>query len=151
MKHTILAAFCLTTFAAHATNYSNPLQGASANSHSAAIAIQGQALHNQVNVQGASNGSISNGNGDVTLHNDYDSERIPVNSAIAPSLTQNIICPIISPNSHAVQFLVFGGSTTGGQSLNAECVAYHLGQKEILEQMTCAKSEAYRKANQNCK
>ncbi len=151
MQYTILTLSLLTAFSAHATNYGNPLQGASASSNSAAIAVQEQALQNQVNVQGASNGAMSNSNGDITLQNNYDSARIPVSSAIAPSLMQNVICPIISPNSHAVQFLLFGGSTTGSQSLNAECVAYHLGQKEILEQMTCAKSEAYRKANPNCK
>lgn len=72
-------------------------------------------------------------------------------AANAWSNAGNAICPIVSPNSHAVQFLVFGGSTTGTQSLNAECVAWHLGQKEVLERMTCEKSAEYRKANGNCK
>lgn len=151
MKQTLLAISLLAALNANATNYGNPLQGSSSSANSSAIAIQGQSQNNAVNVQGASNGAISNGNGDVTLQNNYDSERIPVSSAIAPSLTQNVICPIVTPNSHAVQFLFFGGSTTGTQSLNAECVAWHLKQYDVLEKMTCEKSEAYRKANVNCK
>lgn len=146
MKHTILTIALLTALNANATNYGNPLQGSSASANSAAIAIQGQSQNNAVNVQGASNGAISNGNGDVTLQNNYDSERIPVSSAIAPSLTQNVICPIITPNSHAVQFLFFGGSTTGTQSLNLVCLAYHLNDIELVNTIACNQSSEYKKA-----
>jgi hypothetical protein len=30
------------------------------------------------------------------------------------------------------------------------CVAWHLGQKDVVEKMTCAASKEYAKANVNC-
>lgn len=127
MNKTLLTIALLTAISAQATDYS-PLT--------------------QQQFQQANGGSANTGN--VTVGG-WDGEKNPVSSAIAPSITQNAICPIITPNSHAFQVLVFGGSTTGGQSLNAECVAWHLGQRDVLERMTCDKSAEYRKANKACK
>lgn len=138
MKQTILTIALLIALNANATGYDQ-----STNANAGAVALSGA-------ISGATGGSASNGNTSAYVGG-YDAEKNAVHSAIAPSITQNAICPIVTPNSHAVQFLVFGGSTTGTQSLNAICVAYHLKQYEILEQMTCAKSAEYRKANGNCK
>ena len=148
MKQSALLILLLTALTANATDNSrdehnpntNAIAGANASSNAAANALAG--------AFSASTGGYST-TGGVSVST--DTEKPAVASAIAPSITQNAICPIITPNSHAVQFLFFGGSTSGGQSLNAECVAYHLQQYEVLEQMTCAKSADYRKANANCK
>ncbi len=137
MKHTILTIALLTALNANATGYDQ-----STNANAGAVALSGS-------ISSATGGSASNGNTSAYVGG-YDAEKNAVHSAIAPSITQNAICPIITPNSHAVQFLVFGGSTTGTQSLNAICVAYHLGQTVVVERMACNADAAYRKANPNC-
>ena len=146
-KQLITIALLALTFNAYATERQNDTNLQSFTSSYANSTSTAGANALSSTVSGATGGYSSNGDMSVSL----DNEKPAVSSAIAPSLTQNVICPIITPNSHAVQFLVFGGSTTGTQSLNAICVAYHLKQYEILEQMTCAKSAEYRKANVNCK
>lgn len=146
-KKLITIAMLALTFNAYATERQNDTNLQSFTSSYANSTSTAGANALSSTVSGATGGYSSNGDMSVSL----DNEKPAVSSAIAPSITQNAICPIVSPNSHAVQFLVFGGSTTGTQSLNAICVAYHLKQYEILEQMTCAKSAEYRKANGNCK
>ena len=153
MKQNLLfAALLAVTFNSYASERGNPSQGGQASSNAAAgsLAVSGAtALSSSGALASSGGGSASVGS--VTVNgDDYDAKRIPVASAIAPNLTQNIICPIITPNSHAVQFLVFGGSTTGTQSLNAICVAYQLKQYIIMEKMTCAASKEYAKANPAC-
>lgn len=130
MKKTLLAIALFSAINANATWPTNEL-------------TQSQSLN-----QHASGGTatVSTG-GDVVS---IDAEKNAVSSAVAPTVMQSAICPIVSPSSHAVQLLVFGGSTTGGQTLNAECVAWHLGQHDVLERMTCDKSAEYRKANKKC-
>ena len=151
-QNLLLAALLAVTFNSYATERGTQSQGGQASSNAAAgsLAVAGAAALSSSGAL-ASSGGGSASVGDLTVNgDDYDAKRIPVASAIAPSLTQNVICPIITPNSHAVQFLVFGGSTTGTQSLNAICLAYHLGQHEVVERMACNADAAYRKANPNC-
>ena len=94
--------------------------------------------------------SSSGGNSQsVGYNNNY--ERAPVASAIAPNVYNSVTCPIINQSSHAAQTIIFGGSTTGIPTVNAICVAYNLGQAEVVERMTCASDSAYKKANPNCK
>lgn len=108
---------------------------------SGAVGLGGSAYANGGNTGSVStNVSVDNGNDRI----------IPVSSAIAPSVATSVICPIVSPTSHAAQFLVFGGSSTGSQSLNGICVAYHLGQTAVVERMACNKDKDYAKANPNC-
>ena len=145
----ILVALTSTAYASDRGSENNQGQPQS-NSAAGSLAVAGAAALSSSGAL-ASSGGGSASVGDLTVNgDDYDAKRIPVASAIAPSLTQNVICPIITPNSHAVQFLVFGGSTTGTQSLNAICVAYQLGQHEVVERMACNADAAYRKANPNC-
>ena len=150
-QNLLLAALLAVTFNSYATERDQPNGGqATSNAAAGSLAVAGAAALSSSGAL-ASSGGGSASVGSVTVNgDDYDAKRIPVSSAIAPSLTQNVICPIITPNSHAVQFLVFGGSTTGTQSLNAICVAYQLKQYIIMEKMTCAASKEYAKANPAC-
>jgi len=95
--------------------------------------------------------SASNGSNSVNIQGDnYEARRIPVSSAVAPDIYNSVVCPIVSQGSHAVQFLFFGGSTSGNVSINSICVAYHLKQADVVERMTCNASKEYREANPAC-
>lgn len=134
----------------NASAYSSSYAGANALSGSVSGAVGLGGTSSAYTGPSSAQTGASSSNNAVSLTNSYDAERIPVSTAVAPSITQNIICPIITPNSHAVQFLIFGGSTTGKQSINAICVAYQLGQTDVVERMACNADAAYRKANPNC-
>lgn len=136
-KLSLIIVLIALSFNAYASD--NHQKPASSTANAGAIALS----------QSAAYGSAAAGDSSAYVGG-YDAEKNPVASAIAPSVTQNIICPMVSPNSHAVQFLVFGGSTTGVQSVNGICVAHHLGQTAVVEKIACAESAAYRKANKNC-
>lgn len=155
MKQSALLILLLTALSANATDNSrdehnpntNAIAGANAAANAAANALAGAtALSGSTSYSGI--GSVNAGS--TTANNsvsvDNGGERIPVSSAIAPNITQNAICPIITGNSHAVQFLFFGGSTSGGQSLNPLCLAYHQGDKELVNQIACNTSSDYKKA-----
>lgn len=92
----------------------------------------------------------TNSVGGSNLVSNYNTQRNPVASAIAPSVYNSVVCPIINQSSHAAQTIIFGGSTTGIPTVNAICVAYNLNQAAVVEKMTCASDAAYRKANPNC-
>lgn len=66
-------------------------------------------------------------------------------SANAPSVTQVDKCPIVSPTSSAFSVFILSTSKTTGTVINPICVAWHLGQKDIVQQMACD-SPAYREA-----
>lgn len=138
LKKTALAISLFAAISAHATDSRGP----------ASAFMQGQSQYQQLQQTAAGGDSTNNIN---IQGDDHDSHRIPVASAIAPGAYTSVICPIISPNSHAVQFLVFGGSTTGKSNINAICVAFHLQQFDVVQRMMCEQDAAYRKANGGCK
>lgn len=80
---------------------------------------------------------------------DYGDLRI-VPPAIAPSVGNNVICPMVSQGSKAGSVFFFSASGTHHPKIVDICVAWHLGQKEVVERMACNSSEAYRAANPNC-
>ncbi len=149
MKHTILTLALFTALNANATG--NPLQGSSAISNASAIATQAQAQINAPITHNSANGGTSDANSDSISSIHYSNKRNPVSSAIAPAVDVNIICPVITVGGHAVQFIGFGGSTTGKANVNAICMAYHLGQVDVVEKMLCNTDVEYKKANVNCK
>jgi hypothetical protein len=94
--------------------------------------------------------------GNATLNNSYNNQapdlgdlRI-VPPAIAPSVSTNIICPMVMQGSKAGSVFFFSGSGTHAPDIVSLCVAWHLGQKDVVEQMTCKASKAYREVNPNC-
>ena len=138
MKSLVAAVLLAVTSTANATSFGNPLQGSSAN------AVQGQVQVNTPELR-------SDVNSDSVSSIHYSNKRNPVSSAISPAVDVNIICPVITVGGHAVQFIGFGGSTTGKANVNAICMAYHLGQIDVVEKMLCATDVEYKKANVNCK
>jgi hypothetical protein len=100
------------------------------------------------------NGGIGGSVGNTTLNavtesGDYRDLRI-VPPAIAPSINTNIICPMVMQGSKAGSVFFFSGSGTHEPDIVPLCVAWHLGQKDVVERMACQASEAYRNANRNC-
>jgi hypothetical protein len=155
MKRNLLLAAVLAalTSTAYATDRgSDDKQGQpQANAVAGSLAIAGAAALSSSGAVGyGGNSSASIGGNSINVQGDTNDRIIPASSAVAPSVTSNTICPIISPSSHAVQFLVFGGSTTGSSTINTICVAYHMEQWAVVERMACNKDAEYRKANPNC-
>lgn len=152
MKQTILVLALLTAFNANATNYGNPLQGSVSHSNSESIAIQHQYQNSSSSAQGGSVGAISNsssgGNSSVSVDNDT---KMPASSAISPSVGTSNDCLIATPSSKAFSVLIFSASGTTGVTYNDLCFAYKMKQYDIAEQLMCAKSQDYAKANKNCK
>lgn len=148
MKKLSMAIILTLPIYANATNY---LQPSGSVSNSSAIQSQAQVQNNALQVQGATNGAISNDSGDVVSTIHYSNKRNPVNSAIAPAIDVNVICPVITVGGHAVQLIVAGISTTGKANVNSICMAYHLGQFDVVQNMLCNIDSEYKKANVNCK
>jgi hypothetical protein len=73
-----------------------------------------------------------------------------VPSAIAPSINTGVICPMVMQGSKAGSVFFFSGSGTHAPDIVPICVAWHLGQKDVVEKMTCSASKEYAKANPNC-
>lgn len=96
-------------------------------------------------------GGVGNG-GSATINNqasDYGDLRI-VPSAIAPSVVNVNDCPLVMQGSKAGSVFFFSGSGTHSPEIVGLCVAKYLGQKDVMERMTCQASKAYREANPNC-
>lgn len=68
-------------------------------------------------------------------------------SAIAPSVSQNAECPLISPASKAGSVFFFSGSGTTGQTINGICVAVFLGELDIVRKIACSNNRDYHDAN----
>ena len=68
-------------------------------------------------------------------------------SAIAPSVSQNAECPIVSPASKAGSVFFFSGSGTTGQTINGICVAVYLGEIDIVRKIACSNNREYHEAN----
>jgi hypothetical protein len=141
MKRFLLTAGLVFTInCAYATDHEGRSNTGGVSSQSGAQSIAGAVAGSSALISGSTSLNVSENQNDHI---------IPVSSAVAPSVASNTICPIISPSSHAVQFLVFGGSTTGSSTVNPICVAYHLNQHEVMEKMAC-KFKEYADANVNC-
>jgi hypothetical protein len=102
-----------------------------------------------VSATAGSTATASNGPVSVSVDGD-DYGHIPVSSAIAPSVSSNVTCPIVTPSSKAGSVWFFSGSGTTGTTLNAICVAFHLNQPQVVEKMTCNASKEYYEANCTC-
>lgn len=70
--------------------------------------------------------------------------------AISPNVSMNVICPMVAIGSNAISLPIFSISGTQEPKVVALCVAYHLGQAAIVEQMLCGMSAQYKAANGNC-
>ena len=80
---------------------------------------------------------------------DYgDLRQVP--PAIAPSVFNSTICPIVMQGSGAGSVFFISLSGTSDAELVPICVAYQLKQYNVVEAMTCNKSKEYRQANPNC-
>lgn len=141
----------LLATSANATNYGNPLQGSSAVSNS--LAIQGQVQNNAPNVHSTSNGgtSTSNSGGNSINVQGDDAKRIPVSTAIAPSVSSFVKCPIATQESKAFSMLIFSASGTTGVSFHGLCYAIERGDWETADAMMCESDRSYAKSNKNCK
>jgi phage tail sheath gpL-like len=154
MKQNLLLGALLAVISisfAHATGNENGGEHRpNAGGGSSATAIAGaQALSISGALALGGGASVQTGATSVNVSENQNDHIIPVASAIAPNIHTSVDCPIISQSSHAVQLLVFGGSTSGTTSVNPICVAYHLGQTAVVEKMAC-KYKEYADANPNC-
>lgn len=144
----LIATLFLSTSFAHATGNGNNGNTSTANSSANAGAI---GLGVGVGIGGnAAGGSV----GATTLNNtteagDYSDLRI-VPPAIAPGINTNIICPMVMQGSKAGSVFFFSGSGTHKPDIVAICVAWHLGQTDVVQRMTCDADKAYAKANPAC-
>jgi hypothetical protein len=127
MKQTLLALALLAALSANATNYS-PLTGAISNSSS------------------ASNATGVGGTGVVNV----DSEKPAASSAIAPSTSSFVKCPIATQESKAISVLIFSASGTTGLKYSGLCYAIERGDWETATKMMCEADKNYAKANPKC-
>lgn len=148
MKKHLVAGFVLLTLSLPVLAGGKPKPPTGSNATSNAAAFAGAAaLAGGGTGYGGDVGNISLNN--TTEAADYGDLRI-VPSAIAPNVTTNVICPMVAGGSKAASVFFLSGSGTHKPELVDICVAFHLGQMEVVEQLTCARSEQYRKANANC-
>lgn len=99
---------------------------------------------------GGAGGSVGNvTGGSISQNADYGDLRI-VPPAIAPSINTGVICPMVMQGSKAGSVFFFSGSGTHAPDIVPLCVAWHLGQKDVVERITCQASKAYRDANPSC-
>ena len=149
---TLMGAVALLPTQAHAFNLGGGGASSSSNASSNASANAG-AIGLGVGV-GVGTGGTGGNVGNTTLNNtteagDYGDLRI-VPPAIAPSVSNNIICPMVAQGSKAGSVFFFSGSGTSEPDLVPICIAWHLGQAAVVEAMACAAEPTYRKANANC-
>ena len=87
----------------------------------------------------------SGGSGGYVNFESHDHKQ-PVSSAIAPAVSINEACPVVTVGGHAAQVFGFGISTTGIPNINSFCAAMMLKQYGIAQQMLCNSDSSYRKA-----
>lgn len=133
MKHTLLTLALLTSLNANATGYDQ-----STNANAGAVALSGA-------ISSATGGSASNGNTSAYVGG-YDAEKNAVHSAIAPSQSVNNDCQIATPQSKAISVIFASISGTTGVTVNALCLAYRQGDKELTHQIACNTVPEYKKA-----
>lgn len=129
-KLTVLIALMFAT-SAMATEREDDDSGSNRNQSQSQTANGGNALISGVSASSAVN---------------YNDERNPVSSAIAPNVNVGVDCPVITVGSHAAQLFFFGGSTTGIASVNPLCAAIKLNQPAVAQQILCNTNAEYKKA-----
>ena len=76
-----------------------------------------------------------------------DGDERAVSSAIAPAVSINEQCPVITVGGHSLQLLFMGVSTTGVAKVNPICAAILMQQPAIAQQILCDTNEDYKKAS----
>lgn len=145
MKYLLAVLLMAAWIPAHATNFGNP----KGNSGDTNITNKGgEGGHGGTGV-GLGVGVGTGGNSDLSLNIEGDDVKIPkiANTAIAPSVSQNTICPIVSPSSKAGSVFFFSGSGTTGTTVNGICVAWQMKDLELVHQIACSEDSTYRKAS----
>lgn len=157
MKRLLLVSLLLAATSAYAGHpYNNGNGAPSANAGAVGLGV---GVGVGIGGKGGDGGTGVGGNvGNVTASpnqsvnveaGDYgDLKQVP--PAIAPSVFNPNTCPIVMQGSAAGSVFFFSGSGTTSPELVAICVAYQLGQTNVVEAMTCNASKAYRQANPNC-
>jgi hypothetical protein len=131
MKQTLLAIALLTALTVNASERENQ-----------ASAYLSATQTSSVTSSVTSNGATNNGNS-VNVDNDT---RMPASSAIAPSVGTGNDCQIATPSSKAVSILLISVSGSTGTTINALCLAYKQGDKELTHQIACNTVPEYKKA-----
>jgi hypothetical protein len=148
MKLKLLTALCVLAFTSQANAgppMGHPLIG------SPVTPIGSRAEANALGL-GVGQGGQGGLGGAAVINNEagnYRDLRI-VPPAIAPSVGNNVICPMVAQGSKAASVFFFSGSGTHEPDLVPICIAFHLRQPEVVEAIACAGSKEYRKANGNC-
>ena len=97
----------------------------------------------------ATGGTSTATGGDTTVIT--ESGHHPVSSAIAPSVSNAITCPIATQESKAISLLFLSVSGTTGVMFHGLCYALERGDYATADAMMCEADRAYAKANKNCK
>lgn len=144
MKRLLLVSLLFATCNAHAFGgYNNGAPNANAGAIGLGVGV---GVGTGGNATGVGGNVDSNVNVEAADYGDL--RQVP--PAIAPSVFNTNICPIVVQGSAAGSVFFFSGSGTTDPKLVAICVAYHLNQPEVVEAMTCNASKEYRQANPNC-
>lgn len=99
--------------------------------------------------QGGAGGQSGSVTSTINQNSDYGDLKI-VPSAIAPSVSMNVICPMVQQGSKAGSVFFASVSGTTSAEIVPICVAWQLKQLDVVEKMTCAASKEYALANVNC-
>lgn len=88
----------------------------------------------------------------ATVPSDKNSSNVSasVPPAIAPAVNNSVACPMVMQGSKAASIIYFSVGGTGKPEIVPLCVAWYLGQKEVVERMTCKASKEYSEANPAC-
>ena len=129
-----------------------PFQGGTSNASATAVGV-GTGVGVGIGGSGGAVGDVSGvgtgGSANFNNRSDFSDLRI-VPPAIAPAVTNFQICPMVMQGSKAGSVFFFSGSGTHKPDIIEVCVAYQLGQLDVVERLTCNASKEYRKANPNC-
>jgi hypothetical protein len=151
MKLKLLTALCVLAFTSQAN--AGPPMGHPLTGGSTSTGI-GVGVGVGVGTGGTGVGGDGGSVGNTTINStqeagNYRDLRI-VPPAIAPSVGNNVICPMVAQGSKAGSVFFFSGSGTHAPEIVPLCVAWHLGQKDVVERMACQSSKDYRNANPSC-
>jgi len=141
MKNKLLIASLLLSVSLAQATERNPIQP-SANAIGVGVGFGG------AGGLGGTVGNVTGGNSTIEAGDYGDLKIVP--PAIAPSINTNVICPMVMQGSKAGSVFFFSGSGTHKPDIVAICVAWHMGQTEVVQRMTCNASKEYREANPNC-
>jgi hypothetical protein len=133
----LLLAILATSITANATG--NTPQGSTTNNFLNQIQGQHQTQESASNAQG--------GSSSVNYDNDT---KMPASSAVAPSVSSFVKCPIATQESKAFSVLIFSASGTTGVSFHGLCYAIERGDWETATKMMCDADKEYAKANAKC-